>query len=106
GNSCRITRESGWFSYHMQVKESPQYLVATYSGKDEDAEFDILIDDTHFVTERIENGSGSLFYQKTYRLPDAIIQGKEHITVRFAAKKKDCRLFDELYIRNKLDSDR
>ncbi|HEX3021395.1 MAG TPA: beta-L-arabinofuranosidase domain-containing protein [Lachnospiraceae bacterium] len=106
GNSCRITRESGWFSYHMQVKESPQYLVATYSGKDEDAEFDILIDDTLFVTERVENGSGSLFYQKTYRLPDAMIQGKEQITVRFAAKKKDCRLFDELYIRNALDSDK
>jgi hypothetical protein len=82
----RDARDEGWFSYALKVLPGvPQELICTYWGGDSGRQFDILVDGTKLVTQRLTASHPNAFFDVTYPIPPEFVQGKERITVRFEA---------------------
>ncbi len=78
---------TGWFSYEMKCDPAqPQQLVVTFFGGDVGArEFDVLVDGTVVGTEKLNNNKPGEFFDATFPLAPELTQGKQSVTVKFAA---------------------
>ncbi len=83
----RHATDGGWFSWQLKVvPDQPLELWVTYWGSDGgNRVFDILVDGQKLATQRLENNRPDKFYDEVYRLPAALLDGKQTITVKFQA---------------------
>lgn len=83
----RDARADGWFSYELKLPpagtKSALHLV--YWGGDGGRAFDILVDGQVLATETLRGGQDGYFVVE-HPLPDAMVAGKDKITVRFQPK--------------------
>lgn len=93
----RVTGRTGragrsWFSYDLSVEANhPMTVVATYYSADRrtsPASFDILVDGQQIAEQTVERTDPGHFYDVSYPVPAALVQGKSKVTVRFQAKDK------------------
>jgi hypothetical protein len=83
-------RATGWFSFDVPVE--PQHamvLAVTYNRAERQRRaFDILVDGVKIAEQTME-GRGpqekSVFVDVRYSVPDALVTGKQKVTVRFQA---------------------
>jgi len=87
GRSWRHATEGGWFSFELKVlPDQPQELCVTYWGSDRgDREFNILVDGAKLTTQVLQNNRPEEFYEEVYPLPQELVSGKKHLTVKFQA---------------------
>ncbi|MCU0403828.1 MAG: glycoside hydrolase family 127 protein [Chitinophagaceae bacterium] len=84
----REARSEGFFSYKLNTKgQTGLTLMVRYWGAEwGNRKFDIYIDDEKLISE---NNTGrwnqSSFKDIEYRIPDAMVSGKDHIRVKFQA---------------------
>jgi hypothetical protein len=84
----RDANNGGFFSYNLATKgESDLTLLVRYWGYEwGDRKFDIYIDDGKLVSE---NNSGRWYQSKfqniEYRIPNSMIEGKDHVRLKFQA---------------------
>jgi hypothetical protein len=84
-------RAAEWFSFDLPV--DPQYgmvLAVTYNRVERQRRaFDILVDGVKIAEQTME-GRGpqekSVFFDVRYAVPDALVKGKQKVTVRFQAQ--------------------
>ena len=97
----RHATNGGWFSFEMAVDPArPMALMCQYWGGDGGGrEFDILIDGEVIATQVLNNNQPGEFFDVLYPIPEALVAGKEKVTVRFQAKPDrtaggvfDCRM--------------
>lgn len=78
--------DGGWFSWDVKVlPDQPQQLQVTYWGGDNGRVFDVLIDGTKLLTQRLTAKKPGSVYDENYALPAELLRGKSKITVRFQA---------------------
>jgi len=94
GPASRRAFNGGWFSYELKVIDEPLILRVTYlpTGRRE-VEFDILIDDKKFKTQKLERSEQREREPIVvdYELPEELFKGKEKITIKFASAGEDQR---------------
>lgn len=82
-------RGRSWFSYDLPVEPNhPMILIATYYSDDRrgtPAAFDILVDGGQVAHQEVGRTEPPRFYDVEYPVPEALVQGKEQVTVRFEA---------------------
>lgn len=85
--SWRHASDGGWFSYELKVLPGkPQELRITYWGSDRGPRvFDVLVDGTKVVTQRLQDNRPGELYDEVHPLPESLTQGKEKVTVKFQA---------------------
>ena len=83
GRNGRDARAGGFFAFRMRTRPGPLELRATYWGEERDHDFLILVEGSVIATERLTGGRTGLFFDRTYRIPDSLTEGKDGITVRF-----------------------
>jgi hypothetical protein len=66
------------------LPEEPMIIRCTYSGKDADRTFDILIDDTVIATEILKGDRGRTLFHVDYAIPEALTSAKDKVTIKFA----------------------
>jgi len=78
-------RAGKWFSYDVAVDPGqPLMLVATYNSDTRRTRtFEILVDGERVGEQTIPENSESRFFDVEYRLPAALVRGKQKVTVRF-----------------------
>ncbi len=84
----REARNEGYFSYKLATgKESGLSLMVRYWGAEKgNRSFDIYIDDQKLITENIsDKWKQNKFQNVEYPIPDAILNGKEFVRVKFKA---------------------
>lgn len=83
----REARDGGWFQYDMKTppadKKAAVYVL--YWGEDDRGPFEILVDGTVIATVRLDRGQDD-FRGIEYAIPEALVAGKDRITVRFQAR--------------------
>ena len=84
----RTANSNGYFSFTMKVQPGFSYLlISTYWGMDNRGrQFDVLVDGQLVANEDLNKYKESKFYDITYRVPTALTNGKNKITVRFQPK--------------------
>jgi DUF1680 family protein len=84
----RDASDSGYFSYNLATNNQTNLsLMVKYWGAEwGNRKFDIYIDDQKLTTEdNTGRWNQSKFFDITYPIPESMLQGKEHIRVRFQA---------------------
>lgn len=77
---------NGWFAYQLKtLPDVPTELLCTYWGGDINRVFDVLVDGTMLVTQRLNNDKPGAFIEVAYPLPRALTDGMESVTVMFRA---------------------
>jgi hypothetical protein len=85
GKNWRDAHE-GWFSWDLKAAgNKPLELRVTYWGSDGGRTFDILVDGKKIATQELQGKHAGEFFDEIYRIPAALAQGKEKLTVRFQA---------------------
>jgi hypothetical protein len=85
----RDARNGGYFSYDLKTNdETDLSLIVRYFGYEWGSRiFDIYIDDQKLISE---NNTGrwyqSKFQDVVYKIPNSMIEGKDHIRLKFQAK--------------------
>lgn len=89
GRRWRDATNGGWFSYRLPVHaETELNLVCTYWGGDAgNRVFDILVEDTRIATQALNQNKPGEFIEVPYRIPKALILGKQFATIRFQARQ-------------------
>ena len=84
----RDASQGGWFSYRMALPaEKNVNLVCTYwGGETGNRNFDILVEGSKVAEQTLNNNEPGKFFDATYPLPDALIHGRQFITIRFQAR--------------------
>jgi uncharacterized protein len=89
GRSGRAARS--WFSYTVPVDAThPMAVVATYYSADRrtsPASFEILLDGQRLAEQQVDRTDPGRFFDVTYPVPAAMVQGKSSVTLRFQAKE-------------------
>ncbi|MBX6331337.1 MAG: glycoside hydrolase family 127 protein [Gemmatimonadaceae bacterium] len=79
-----------WFSYDLAVDPAhAMAIVVTYYSADRrssPADFTIQVDGTSVGDQHIDRTDPGRFFDVTYPVPPALVQGKTKVTVRFEAK--------------------
>jgi uncharacterized protein len=80
-------RGTKWFSYDIPVDAaSPATLVVTYHMDNRRTRtFDIVVDGQRIAGQTLDESSESRFFDVEYPLPQAVVAGKQKVTVRFQA---------------------
>jgi len=74
---------NAWFSYDVKVAAGQSHqLIISYRGDRNPADFDILVDGKILSPQRASSGSNDAAYE----LPPDLTQGKQSVTVKFAAR--------------------
>jgi len=84
----RDAGDEGYFSYDLSTnsEQSLSLLVRYWGAEWGSRKFDILIDDEKLVTEDNTNRwNQSMFKNVIYQIPDSMVNGKNHIRVKFQA---------------------
>jgi len=86
-NGRKWRHASDWFSYEVKVLPGqPVQLACTFWGGDEGArEFDVVVDGKIVGTESLNSNRPNEFFDATFPLPTELTQGKQTVTVKFAA---------------------
>lgn len=82
----RDARDGGYFSYEMAINsETNLSLFVRYWGAEwGNRKFDIYIDDEKLLTEdNTGRWNLSMFQDIVYSIPDSMVEGKNHVRVRF-----------------------
>ena len=78
------------FSYTIPVEAGhPMALVATYYSADRrtsPASFEVLVDGQKIADQEVPRTDPGRFYDVTYAVPAALVQGKPAVTVKFQSK--------------------
>lgn len=78
------------FSYTLPVEAGhPMALVATYYSADRrtsPASFEVLVDGQKIADQDVPRTDPGRFYDVTYAVPAALVQGKSAVTVKFQSK--------------------
>lgn len=87
GVRWRDANNGGWFQFTMETKgETAAVLQCAYFGGDgAGREFDIKVDGQIIATEKLKQRLNTRFYTVDYAIPEALLKGKQSITVRFQA---------------------
>jgi uncharacterized protein len=104
GRSGREARSGGFFSFDIKVDPSVQNgLLCTYLGDDKNRLFDILIDGEKLVTQELPGAATGKFFDISYPIPPAMIQGKQKVAVLVSANhgKTAGRIFAVRILRSK-----
>lgn len=83
----RDARDGGYFSFLMNTKGTTDAeLVCSYFGSDGgNRKFNILVDGTSIATEKLEAKKPGEMFNQIYKIPAALLQGKQQITITFKA---------------------
>ncbi|MDE3182893.1 MAG: glycoside hydrolase family 127 protein [Bacteroidota bacterium] len=84
----RDASDSGYFSYNLTTNRNTNLsLLVRYWGAEwGNRKFDIYIDDQKLITEdNTGKWNQSKFFDITYPIPELMLQGKDHMRVRFQA---------------------
>ena len=83
----RHSTDGGWFSYDVKVlPDQPLELLVNYWGSDVgNRVFDILVEGTKLVTQRLRNNRPGEFYDEVYPISELLTKGKNKVTVKFQA---------------------
>jgi hypothetical protein len=84
----RDANNEGYFSYALTTnREIDLCLIVRYWGNEKgNRNFDIYIDDEKLVSENLSGKwNQNKFQEVEYKLPNAMIQGKDHVRVKFQA---------------------
>lgn len=97
---------TGWFSYRMRIESGvPQELLVTYSGREKDRNFDVLVNGRAVSSAETGREEHDQFIDVTYALPPELVASAQDgvLTVKFAAKEKSrtASVFDVRLIRKK-----
>ena len=78
---------SGWFSYLIQdEKKQASKIRITYYGKDQNRDFNILMDGVLIAREQLNGENGDVFFSKVYELPEEVLNNsKSEKRLRFEA---------------------
>lgn len=80
-----------WFSYNVPVESGhPMVLMVTYYSADRrtaPASFEILVDGQPIAEQAVARTDPGHFYDVSYILPGATVDGKQKVTVRLQAKE-------------------
>jgi len=90
GEFWRDARSEGYFSYQLSTanKTGLSLLVKYWGAEWGNRKFDIYIDDEKLVSEdNTGKWNQSKFQEIEYTIPDAMIQGKEKVRIKFLAAK-------------------
>jgi DUF1680 family protein len=82
GLNGRDARMGGFFEFDMKVKPGVA-LQATYWGDERQREFEIQIDGQTFARQQLNQDQPGRFFDVTYPIPEALIDGKSTVRVRF-----------------------
>ncbi|WCJ58065.1 glycoside hydrolase family 127 protein [Fontisphaera persica] len=85
----RRWRHGEWFQYSLATRgEKAVELSVTYWGGDQGRTFDILANGERLATETLNNNQPGQFFEKRYRIPDALLARTTNgrVVIRFAAK--------------------
>jgi DUF1680 family protein len=78
------------FSYRIPVEAGhPMAIVATYYSADRrtsPASFEVLVDGQKIADQEVPRTDPGRFYDVTYAVPAALVEGKPAVTVKFQAK--------------------
>ena len=86
GVNYRHANPGGWFSYDLAVEQGvTNYVCVKYFSGDAGRAFTLYIDGQAVENVVLENVNPGDFYVVYYEIPDALIQGKSTVTVRFEA---------------------
>jgi hypothetical protein len=89
GRKWRHATDGGWFSWDLKLQPNrPHQLCVTYWGSDVGREFDILVDGVKLANQKLDNNRPDQLYNEVYELPNALIGGKDTITVRFQGRPR------------------
>ncbi len=100
GRTWRHAEDGGYIMYRMSVLEdTPQNLLMTFISTDRgDRVFDVLVDGHTIGTldHCVPRESPATFYHEILPVPQHLLEGKKHITVKLQARKKNVAggLFD------------
>jgi DUF1680 family protein len=89
-NTYREASDGGYFSYNMATNHRTglSLLVRYWGAEWGNRKFDIYIDEEKLVTEdNTGKWNQSEFKEISYAIPDAMLNGKEHIRVKFQSSK-------------------
>ena len=105
GVNGREARADNYFSFNMKVapKEGTgNSLLFTYIGDDKDRKFDILVNGRKIATETLTGAATGKFYDRSYSLPDELIEHVTSIQIRVEANygKTAGRVFGVRVVRN------
>ena len=97
-NGCtfREAPANHWFEYKVDVTAASDLLaqgkalslVCMFCVNDRGRSCDILIDGEsieRYTALEIENPGKNKFFEQTFRIPDALLQGKKQVTLRFSS---------------------
>jgi len=84
----RDARDGGWFEYAVKVLPGRSMEAQlTYWGSDAGGrEFDLLADGQLFGTETLTAAKSNEFFEKSYRISEALTRGKSRVVLRVQAK--------------------
>jgi hypothetical protein len=84
GRKWRHAVGGGWFSYEVRVlPDQPVLLRCAYWGSDGRRTFDILVDGVKIAEQTINRDKPNDFFDVDYPIPENLIRGREHVTVKF-----------------------
>jgi DUF1680 family protein len=82
GLNGRDARMGGFFEFDMKVRPGV-VLQATYWGDERQREFEIQIDGKTFARQSLNQDRPGEFFDVTYPIPAALLEGKSTVRVRF-----------------------
>lgn len=88
GRHWRDAAPNGWFSYRVAIPaQQGLSLICTYwGGEATRREFDILVEGQPIATQVLLNNQPGQFFDVAYPLPDALLHGRQFVTVRFQGR--------------------
>jgi len=86
-NGRKWRHAADWFSYEMKaLPDHPVLLACTFWGDDSgQREFDLLVNGKIISTQTLNHNRPGEFYDVSFPLPAELTQGKDKVTVKFAA---------------------
>ena len=87
GRQWRGTEEGGYFSFVLKVDSSAaNTILCSYWGDDHRGRiFDIQVDGQTIATQNLGSFKQNKFYDISYPVPQALVKGKQSVTVKFVA---------------------
>ncbi|MCW3060180.1 MAG: hypothetical protein JWQ02_2001 [Capsulimonas sp.] len=84
----RDASDGGYFEYTLKVDPAvANTLVVTYwGGETGNRTFDIVVNGEKIATQTLANNKPNAFFDQTYAIPVALMQGRSTVIVRFASR--------------------
>jgi DUF1680 family protein len=83
GRNGRDARAGGYFEFTLKLQPGAHMLRATYSGDERNRAFAILVDGRELARQELDGRQPGAFTDQDYAIPEAWIEGRAQITVRF-----------------------